>query len=135
MKKQFTNEIMLITYPDSMGDNLKDLKRILHKYFDKAVGGVHILPFFPSSGDRGFAPIDYTVVEPSFGDWGDVETLAEDYYLMFDYMINHISSRSSYYRDFLKIKDASEYKDMFIRYKDFWENGEPPPRRWMQYTR
>lgn len=22
-------------------------------------------------------------------------------------------------------KDASEYRDLFLRYKDFWENGEP----------
>lgn len=27
--------------------------------------------------------------------------------------------------DFLEKKDQSEYKDLFIRYKDFWENGEP----------
>lgn len=51
--------------------------------------------------------------------------LAEKYYLMFDYMINHISAQSPYYKDFLEKKDASEYHDLFIRYKDFWENGEP----------
>ena len=44
---------------------------------------------------------------------------------MFDYMINHISAQSPYYKDFLEKKDASEYHDLFIRYKDFWENGEP----------
>lgn len=87
--------------------------------------GIHILPFFPSSGDRGFAPMDYHKVDPAFGDWNDVEHLAEKYYLMFDYMINHISAQSPYYKDFLEKKDASEYHDLFIRYKDFWENGEP----------
>lgn len=40
-------------------------------------------------------------------------------------MINHISAQSPYYKDFLEKKDASEYHDLFIRYKDFWENGEP----------
>ena len=49
------NKIMLITYADSMGHDLKDLKEILDRYFTGAVGGIHILPFFPSSGDRGFA--------------------------------------------------------------------------------
>jgi sucrose phosphorylase len=44
---------------------------------------------------------------------------------MFDYMINHISAQSEYYKDFLKHKDASKYRDLFIRYKDFWKNGEP----------
>ena len=42
MKKP-ENKIMLITYPDSMGNNLKDLDRILDKYFEGAVDGVHIL--------------------------------------------------------------------------------------------
>lgn len=116
---------MLITYSDSMGKNLKELEEILDRYFHKAVAGVHILPFFPSSGDRGFAPMDYHKVDAAFGDWSDIERLSDKYYLMFDYMINHISAQSSYYRDFLEKKDASAYSGLFIRYKDFWENGEP----------
>ena len=119
------NKIMLITYADSMGHDLKDLKEILDRYFTGAVGGIHILPFFPSSGDRGFAPLVYTEVDSAFGTWEDIEALSENYYLMFDYMINHISAQSPYYRDFLDNKDYSPYKDLFIRYKDFWKNGEP----------
>ena len=105
---------MLITYADSMGHNLKDLKEILDRYFKSVVGGVHILPFFPSSGDRGFAPMDYTKVDSAFGNWDDIEALSRDYYLMFDYMINHISAQSEYYKDFLEKKDASRYRDLFI---------------------
>jgi sucrose phosphorylase len=119
------NKIMLITYPDSLGSNLADLKEMLDKYFSRAIGGVHVLPFFPSSGDRGFAPMDYHKVDPSFGSWDDIEAIGSEYYLMFDYMINHISAHSPYYQNFLAKKDDSEYKDLFIRYKDFWENGEP----------
>ena len=125
MTKKIENKIMLITYSDSLGTNLRDLDRILTEHFEKAIGGVHILPFFPSSGDRGFAPMDYTKVDSAFGDWSDVEKLSEKYYLMFDYMINHISAQSEYYQDFLQKKDASEYRDLFIRYKDFWKKGEP----------
>ncbi len=125
--KKIENKVMLITYSDSMGNHLKDLHDVLNRYFSKAIGGIHILPFFPSSGDRGFAPTDYHKVEPAFGDWNDVENLAKDYYLMFDYMINHISAQSEYYQDFLKKKDASVYRDLFIRYKDFWQGGEPTP--------
>ena len=83
--KTLENKCMLITYSDSMGHNLMDLERVLSTYFKDAVGGVHILPFFPSSGDRGFAPMDYTRVDPAFGGWEDVEKLADKYYLMFDY--------------------------------------------------
>ena len=122
---KISNKCMLITYPDSLGNNLQDLKEVLDRYFSKAVGGVHILPFFPSSGDRGFAPIDYSKVDSAFGDWEDIEKLSDKYYLMFDYMLNHISAQSVYYKDFLAKKDDSEYSDLFIRYSRFWENGEP----------
>ena len=40
------NKIMLITYADSMGNNLKELRDILEKHYKGAIGGVHILPFF-----------------------------------------------------------------------------------------
>lgn len=116
---------MLITYPDSLGNNLQDLKRILNKYFSKAIYSIHVLPFFPSSGDRGFAPKTYDEVFTDFGNWDDIDALAQDYPLMFDYMINHISAQSIYYQDFLKSKDKSPYAGLFIRYKDFWENGMP----------
>ena len=116
---------MLITYADSMGNNLKDLHKDLNQYYAKAVGGVHILPFFPSSADRGFAPMCYDRVDPNFGTFADVEAIGKDYYLMFDFMVNHISAHSAYFQDFLLKKDQSAYKDFFIRYSDFWENGEP----------
>ena len=119
--KKIENKIMLITYADCMGNNLKDLKEVLDTYVKDAIGGVHLLPFFPSSGDRGFAPMTYREVDPVFGTWEDVMELSKDYYLMYDYMINHISAQSEYYKDFLAKKDESEYKDLFIRYKDFWK--------------
>ena len=127
--KRLENKCMLITYADSMGDNLRDLKEIMDAYFKKAVAGIHILPFFPSSADRGFAPMDYHLVDEKFGDWSDIEALSQDYYLMADYMINHISAQSEYYKDFLANKDSSKYRDLFIRYKDFWENGEPTDKQ------
>ncbi|HEX3027180.1 MAG TPA: sucrose phosphorylase, partial [Clostridia bacterium] len=118
------NKIMLITYSDSIGANLKELSAVLNRYYSKAIGGVHILPFYPSSADRGFAPMTYREVDPAFGNWEDVEALARNYYLMFDYMINHISRNSEYFQDFLKRKDASPYQDLFIRYQDFWPGGD-----------
>ena len=41
------NKVMLITYADSMEKNLKQLHTVLNTYYRDAVGGVHILPFFP----------------------------------------------------------------------------------------
>ena len=119
------NEIMLITYADSLGENLKDLKEILNEYYSGAIGGVHVLPFFPSSGDRGFAPMRYDVVDETFGTMEDVKEISKNNYLMYDFMVNHISRQSEFFKDFENKKDESKYKDFFIRYKDFWENGEP----------
>ena len=42
------NQAMLITYSDSLGKNLKDLKNVLEGPLKDVVGGIHILPFFPS---------------------------------------------------------------------------------------
>jgi len=115
---------MLITYPDSMGGNLQALKTALETYAPGAVGSIHILPFFPSSGDRGFSPTRYDVVEPAFGHWDDVTALSKDYTLMCDMMVNHISRRSMEFQDYLKNGEASPYAAMFFDYEAFF-GGEP----------
>ena len=46
------NAIMLITYADSLGSNLQELRTVLDTYLEGVVGGVHILPFFPSSAGQ-----------------------------------------------------------------------------------
>ena len=122
---QIKNEAMLITYSDSLGKNMKDLKFVLETYFKESIGGVHLLPFFPSTGDRGFAPSDYTTVDPDLGSWEDVDALGEQYYLMFDFMINHISRESKFFQDFKKNHENSHYKDMFIRVHEFFPPGRP----------
>ena len=122
---ELNNKIMLITYADSLGGNLKELDTVLHTYLENEVGGVHILPFFPSSADRGFAPLCYDQVDAEFGTFEDIKRISKDYYLMFDFMVNHISRNSDYFKDFEEKKELSDYKGMFIRYKEFWDQGEP----------
>ena len=122
---QIKNEAMLITYSDSLGKNMKDLKFVLETYFKELIGGVDLFPFFPSTGDRGFAPSDYTTVDPDLGSWEDVDALGEQYYLMFDFMINHISRESKFFQDFKKNHENSPYKDMFIRVHEFFPPGRP----------
>lgn len=119
------NEAMLITYADSLGQNLADLHTVLTKYLQGVVGGVHLLPFFPSTGDRGFAPSDYRVVDEAFGTWEEIEALGEEYYLMFDFMINHISRESEYFQDFKARHDESAYHEMFIQVDQFFPAGRP----------
>ncbi len=123
--KKIENKIMLITYPDSLGKDIPTLDSYLNQYFKGLFGGVHILPFYPSSGDRGFAVIDYDTVCSDFGSWEDIDHLAEQYYLMADFMINHISIRSREFRDYMGKGEASAYRDMFIHWNEFWPAGRP----------
>ena len=118
------NQVMLITYGDSLGRNFRELEEIMDRYYKGAVGSIHILPFFPSSADRGFAPLRYDTVDEKFGDFTDIERLGKKYDLACDFMVNHISAQSEYYRDFQEKKENSPYKDMFIRWEKFW-GGEP----------
>ncbi|MBN2626340.1 MAG: sucrose phosphorylase [Spirochaetales bacterium] len=116
---------MLITYADSLGRNLGELKTILDRWYEGALEGIHILPFFPSSGDRGFAPECYDRILPQFGSWDDVESLGEKYTLMFDFMINHLSPASPYFRDYQEKHDKSDWKDLFLKVTTAWEGRRP----------
>jgi sucrose phosphorylase len=117
------NKIQIISYPDSLGKNLQELHYVLNRYFSKAVGGVHILPFYPSSADRGFAPISYYDVDPAFGTWEDLEIINDDYILIFDFMVNHISRQSKYFIDFLENGQTSEFADMFLSFSKLNSDG------------
>ncbi len=119
------NKCQLITYPDSLGKNLQELLSIAEQYLQTAIGGIHVLPFYPSSADRGFAPLTYFEVGPAFGTWKEIETLAERFHLTADFMLNHISRQSEYFQDFVRQKDESPYADVFIRYDRFWPPGRP----------
>ena len=120
------NKVQLITYPDSLGENIKTLKKVLDNYFPGLFqGGVHILPPFISSGDRGFAPITYLEIEPKFGDWDDIKEISKEYDVLLDLMVNHISRKSVYFQDFLKKGFESPYADLFITPDKVWKNGQP----------
>lgn len=120
------NQVQLITYPDSLGGDLKTLNQVLLNHFsDIFKGGVHILPPFPSSGDRGFAPLTYLEIEPSFGDWEDIRKIGENFDVLVDLMVNHISRQSAYFQDFLQKGRKSEYADLFITLDKLWEDGQP----------
>ena len=121
------NQVQLITYPDSLGGNLKTLHNMLESYFPNVFkGGIHILPPFPSSGDRGFAPLTYLEIEPEFGTWKDIRRISEKHDILLDLMVNHISEKSAYFQDFLRKGRDSEYADLFITVDKIWPDGDPP---------
>ena len=114
--KAIPNRVMLITYPDSLGGDLKQLRHVL----DTIVAGA--------------AGIAYDLVDPAFGDWKDVEALAEKYTLMCDMMVNHISRRSAEFEDYLRLGEKSRYAGMFFDYLAFF-GGEPTEEELRQIYR
>ena len=107
----FTNhwsesDIILITYGDSIispnQPPLKTLKKFLDSHLKNTINSVHILPFFPYSSDDGFSVIDYSSVNESLGTWQDITQISQQYQLMSDLVINHCSSRSAWFDNFIK---------------------------------
>jgi sucrose phosphorylase len=76
------------------------------------INSVHILPFFPYSSDDGFSIIDYSTVNESLGNWDDIQAIAKERNLMSDLVINHCSSRSHWFQNF--IKGEGEGHDYFF---------------------
>ncbi|WP_255376376.1 alpha-amylase family glycosyl hydrolase, partial [Oleiphilus sp. HI0043] len=58
--------------------------------------------FFPYSSDDGFAVMDFSSVNEALGDWPDIQDIASHYKLMSDLVINHCSSRSVWFQNFIK---------------------------------
>jgi len=117
----------LLTYPDSLGGDLPRLRALLEGPLAGLFGGVHILPPFPSSGDRGFAPLTYREIEPRFGGWADIRGIAQTHDVLLDLMVNHISRRSAEFRDFERNGRASAYADLFITLDKVWPSGVADP--------
>ena len=109
-------DVVLITYADTVQrpdeKPLVTLKRFLDDCLRESVTAVHILPFFPYSSDDGFAVMDYLAVNESHGSWDDIEAIAQDYKLMADLVINHMSARSRWFENFRK--RVGPGKDYFV---------------------
>jgi sucrose phosphorylase len=98
-------DAILITYPDQVREPgippLQTLGAFCREYVSGLLTILHILPFYPSSSDDGFAVMDYRAVDPSLGTWDDIRGLRRDFRLMFDAVINHTSARAEWFARFL----------------------------------
>jgi sucrose phosphorylase len=118
-EERFTEkDISLITYGDLLladeDSPLATLHKVVNTYNRGAVNTLHILPFFPYSSDRGFSIKDFSTVDPRLGTWDDIRGITSQYQLMFDGVLNHASSQSKMFREFLN--GHPYYRDFFIAY-------------------
>lgn len=118
--ERFTQkDVILITYGGLLRGKesfpLATLAIFCDTYLKGTINTLHILPFFPASSDKGFSIIDFETVDPNLGSWHDIEDLENRYQLMFDGVINHVSSKSRWFSEFLN--NNPYYKDFFITFK------------------
>jgi glucosylglycerate phosphorylase len=108
--------VYLITYGDSIYEEGKPTLASLRTFLNEKVKGsitdVHLLPMFPYTSDDGFSVVDYRQVDPKLGDWTNIEELAQDYRLMFDFVANHISKSSAWFQGY--INGEERYKEYFV---------------------
>ena len=110
------HDSILITYGDQVQalneKPLQTLNTFCSQYLKNIVNAIHILPFYPWTSDDGFSVVDYRKVDPNLGDWKDISAMQNNFRLMFDGVINHISSQSEWFQEFLR--DDPHYRDYFI---------------------
>ncbi len=107
---------LLITYGDMVTREsespLVTLRLFLREHLHGVITAVHVLPFFPYSSDDGFSVIDYREVNPALGGWADIRMLGENFDLMVDLVLNHVSSHSRWFQDY--IGGIAPARDYFI---------------------
>lgn len=98
-------DVAIICYGDSVLNRdekpLHTLHQFLKDYIQPLATMVHILPFFPYCSDDGFAVKDFYRVNPELGDWQDIGAITQDFRLMADLVINHASSSSEWFQNFI----------------------------------
>lgn len=97
---------MLITYADQFHSNdlkpLPTFNQFYHQWLQSIFSHVHLLPFYPWSSDDGFSVIDYHQVASEAGEWQDIQQLGECSHLMFDFVCNHMSAKSEWFKNYLQ---------------------------------
>jgi sucrose phosphorylase len=128
--KALPDGVMLNVYPDSIGERLADLVKVLHEPgVHGAFSLLYLLPTcFHSDLDRGFSVIDYDLNEELVTP-DDLAALgALGIQFKFDLVLNHLSVASLQFQDLLEKGDASDYKDFFVDWNAFWRGeGEMGP--------
>jgi len=98
-------DTMLITYADMVYQEgchpLNSLRDFCTARLKGAFSTIHILPFYPWTSDDGFSVVDYREVDSRYGSWEDVSKLSEEFELMFDLVLNHCSSKSPWFKDWV----------------------------------
>ncbi|EGY1138455.1 sugar phosphorylase [Listeria monocytogenes] len=108
--------VYLIAYGDSIFEKnkhpLQTLNEFLQEYAQDVITDVHLLPIFPSTSDDGFSVTDYKQIDEQLGDWDDVQKMSENFRVMLDFVANHMSKSSDWFKRFSD--NEAPYNQFFI---------------------
>ncbi|EQC2227206.1 sugar phosphorylase [Listeria monocytogenes] len=109
--------VYLIAYGDSIFEKnkhpLQTLNEFLQEYAQDVITDVHLLPIFPSTSDDGFSVTDYKQIDEQLGDWDDVQKMSENFRVMLDFVANHMSKSSDWFKRFSD--NEAPYNQFFIK--------------------
>lgn len=112
-------DVVLITYGDQVSKKgmtpLSALQKLVTEELKNEISIIHLLPFFPFSSDDGFSVIDYYEVNPEAGSWADIQTLNQNFLLLFDAVINHSSKSCDWFQKFLK--SEKDFREFYVEWE------------------
>lgn len=137
-KESVVYQIYPISFKDSNGDGIGDLKGIISKLDYLQELGVNVIwlsPIYKSPGhDNGYDISDYCDIMEQFGTMEDFDRLLQDMHsrgmkLMMDLVLNHTSHKHPWFIESRQSKDNPK-RDYYI-----WRKGKNggPPNNWESY--
>lgn len=127
------------SFADADGDGVGDLRGIssrLDHLVELGVDAVWISPFYTSRmTDGGYDVVDYTDVDPLFGELADAEQLIGDCHargirVIVDIVPNHTSSEHEWFREAVAAGPGSPERELYHFRDGKGEHGELPPTNW-----
>ena len=106
------DDAVLITYANTVADDaafgLQSLRGLVNRHLEPFARVIHVLAFLKSTSDGGFAVSSYQTIEQEYGDWSDLNALAEGRRLMADLVLNHVSASHPWVQQFLRHEQPGE---------------------------
>ncbi len=128
-------EIFVRSFHDSNGDGIGDFNGITEKLdylndgnpntdTDLGVGGIWLMPIFPSPSYHGYDVTDFYDVNPQYGTMDDFKTLLAEAHkrgirVIIDMVLNHTSDQHPWFKE-AKMDVKSKYREWYI-----WSETDP----------
>jgi alpha-amylase len=128
-------EVFVRSFYDSDGDGIGDIPGLIEKLdylndgdpatdSDLGVGGLWLMPIFPSASYHGYDVMDYYAVNPEYGTLEDFERLMAEAHqrgmrVIVDLVLNHTSDQHPWFLDSASGPDAAR-RDWYV-----WSDTDP----------